>query len=745
MYQFQTDGGTAGLAYQVDFARADYANISFFDASKTDILFHLSLRQTAGQAVFNRRIDDQWAAEHPVPVAFQPGPNQVALAFGPDGATVTLNGAVVMTLDAGLCPDLSRIAWHDGQGAIDAHSFQLTGPANLARKGLGGLVYVAPFAAEGWGVDPALALQDLTLQVPGLTEPLQPVTLPRPDLAAQHGLTALPQSVQIVVPGRVWLDVPDNAGLSLRLAVNGVPCGAPLRLSREAILTAIEELAARDPDSTAAEAQAFDAMLAFEHAQHGHFWPRLSPVARAYLSRTARAYHLDDLMPALTGESESAPPAPADLASAIPLDLQLMETARGALVQRLRANPSADPIAATRALPDLSDTAHQSLFHAMTEYLCTIDRFADLYQLAAAEGLAQPMPGRSAWDLSVSLPWLLMGRRYDALYAALWDLVPVQGGWFSTASLAWVIRRATRAPDLSAPPDHLERLAYALIDFIARRAVLYWERSSCSHLMDAMIDLMAAQPRLPDYLADPVTMAALRAYGLSRRFWDKLDAATDRLPPSPAVSAARHAFQTLLEPTASPADLDTALTHFDRLGAAEVERLRRELLGPLGFAPDTPQSLLLRLLAADADTAGDTALRALAFPAATPLLPPSDAEALAPLIRRTVKSRYVETGKARMFTAQDAASLSGRSGLGWPHRCHGRAADPGSGRCLGPVGPRQPLSGAGAGLGGAGRAAATGRCRSRAARAGAFGRDAQPDGPGGPPGDAKGPGGAVGP
>ena len=59
MYEFHAQDGAA-LDLTADFSDFAYANISFFDAGRMDVLLHVSLRADQGIAVFNRRIGGVW-------------------------------------------------------------------------------------------------------------------------------------------------------------------------------------------------------------------------------------------------------------------------------------------------------------------------------------------------------------------------------------------------------------------------------------------------------------------------------------------------------------------------------------------------------------------------------------------------------------------------------------------------------------------------------------------------------------
>ncbi|MFP4044456.1 MAG: hypothetical protein ACLFTP_07815, partial [Rhodosalinus sp.] len=76
---------SARFLYRADFSGEPYANISFYDVEREQILFHLSLRADEGLAVCNRRDarPDGWAREIRRKVGLGREGVQVEIRFAP--------------------------------------------------------------------------------------------------------------------------------------------------------------------------------------------------------------------------------------------------------------------------------------------------------------------------------------------------------------------------------------------------------------------------------------------------------------------------------------------------------------------------------------------------------------------------------------------------------------------------------------------------------------------------------------
>ena len=117
----------------------------------------------------------------------------------------------------------------------------------------------------------------------------------------------------------------------------------------------------------------------------------------------------------------------------------------------------------------------------------------------------------------------------------------------STSTLAWVMHQIVHDPLPQLSEQTREELVYPFLDFIERRAGLYWERSECQHLIGAMVQLLAARDSFPAYLVQRLQQTAVTVYGLSQDFWNTLarTKATSRPMLSGDLAAAQENFRIL--------------------------------------------------------------------------------------------------------------------------------------------------------------------------------------------------------
>lgn len=598
----------ARFSCRVDFSDKPYANLSFFAADGQSIPFHLSLRAPEGLAVCNRRGAgaDAWGKEVRRQVALD-RPVRLEIRFDAPRLRVLLDGREIFTFGAplrrGRFRDLEGICYAEFTGAIPATSVDLEmappGPPDQT-------LFLDPrLELRGTlsGDRPALQLRIGAVGQDGGLLPLIQHTL------ADTNTTRL----RALLPGRVWQQVPGDAPLRLRLC-DGDRVTGELSLTREALLDRIAPMLeqldlSRDP-----------AMLAqvVEHMGFAGLISRLSAQNRARLFRLAANAGMDGFLGQADGKEHATPAAPASAsAPESESDKGALRAALASVALHLR-QPDPDPTALERLLvPPAGHAA--TFFISLAEPFCLQGDFDRLDRHARDHAIHQLEPGGDAWFNSGLLPYLLRAGRTDAVLQILSRLETETRHWIMTPPLAWTVSRALHQDDIV--PGIREAIAQSFLRLVDKHARDYWLRSPCMALIDTAIDLVEARARFPAPQADRFEVQLLRAYGLSRDFWDRVGERGVDLPPR--LAAAHSSFAVLSDPTAGPgadpAALTTALALFERAGCAEAPRVRRDLLGPAGLggwdrlAAPTPQSLMQAGIAP-----GQAALRHMAFPGAAP-------------------------------------------------------------------------------------------------------------------------------
>ena len=672
MQSFRTRDG-ASLFYEVDFRDIDYANISFFDRSRKAIVFHLSLRLSQGLAVCNRRLPAGWEGERPHSATLHETGDAVEIRFdAAGGVTVLLGEAELCRYDAADFDRLDEIACFDFQGGIVAASLRMTGPSDSGRNGQGDLRLRAPMTLEGWAWDPeGGAEQKIEIDIEGLEAGPATMLSDRPDLAALMGSETARLGITAVLPGRVWQALPDLAEaaeptLLVQPRSNGIPCGAPLEIGRSEICAQVEAIAT----APEAERDTTALLLAIEHTRFARLWPALSEAAREGLMRAAETFRVTEFLfapdAATDDETITAGVRPA-LPRPDPHEL-LLGPLRDGFVETLRAHPETDLgglLDERLRKAHYPDQVRRDFYLALTETFCRRDAFETLFARAAADGLTEFAGRNEAWFDSTIVPFLFQSGKLEEVRDILWQLVNAQGQWVVTPAIAWMLHRLiTRAPD-SVSEKMREEILYAFIALVDKRSPDYWERSTCSALVETAVELLVHADRFADYMQRDIRAFALRSYGLSRAFWEQLRGAVaaGRVTLSGELAAAEAAFgQIEARLDGAHADIGPALRLFEALKCSDAERLRLELLGPAGVLAEPGTPLMATLISEGRDL-HEAALRGLAMPGAAGEMLRSAAEAdagaladLTALARRAVADRHDAIPKASFHGLQISTS-----------------------------------------------------------------------------------------
>lgn len=589
----------ARLRYRADFSQVPYANLSFFDAARQRILFHVSLRAEEGLAVCNRRGTDphDWKREVSCPLPRHDGGMEVEIRFDLPRVTVLADGVPLFrfgrklgaNLGRSRFPHLDRIAFVDMQGGISIVTMDMdneaarTGPLHLtSRLELrGGLPGTGPDA----GPD-----TPMHLQIDGLDTPPAVITMPGADGTL---------SLRSVLPGRMWQDL--NAGQSRRLRLYaGTQALAEVSLSRADLIEHVRRALALTEVGGDLGGDLFLVTQILEHAHFARILPDLDAVARRQLENLSGFLRLEVARADEDGTDPQTTSEPSQVA-------QSMTQALTDVACNLQDGPP-DLALQRLALPE--DADHALFYAALAEPFCQNGSFDALFAHANnhIDIPTRMTPRDHPWFNSGLLPYLLRSGSIDTLHQTFESLALQTGDWIMTPPLAWTVRAALDDPYL--PRMDRDRVITTFLGFMQRRQDNYWQRTPCIELIATGVALIAAGPRLEDTLRHQVETALMQSLGLLPEFWAQIDTADITLPLT--LAAARDGFSVLRDPATPPARQAAALQLFERAGCPDTMRLRRDLFGP-GALPDgidpTPQHLLQEGL----DPA-EPALRYLAAP-----------------------------------------------------------------------------------------------------------------------------------
>ncbi|SLN46274.1 Galactosyltransferase [Roseovarius litorisediminis] len=646
MFDFRTIGG-ADFGYLVDFSEYDYANVSFFDKHRKNIPFHLSLRRKTGLAVINTRLDGTWADEIYKEVTLARRGDKVTINFEKnDFVCVRLNGNDLFSFEGDFA-GLSEIQLVEFNGGLVQDSLEVQGPANKNRESLGSLELAGYLDIQGWSIDPGLPRQNPEITIEGLTEAILVERRPMLNLAAAHGLSDPQVGIYAVLPGRIWEAAPDGENLTISLSNNGFACGKPLILTRKEVLQRIERMCRQD----SAENNTFEQLLAIEHVHFGEFWEALSPHAQAVLQKAATTFGVSDFLNTSdTGAVRVQPEEP---------ESRLLGKIRGLYAEYLSQTQNPDRIAILGKLLDdypLAPARLHELVLTLTEEFCQAGSFHELYGLAHSYGLRGFGPAEDNWRNTSTLPYLCREGRLEDAQALMWQIANTHGeggrksGWLVTSALNWSIRFFITECNTPSKFDYLKQFIYAFFALVDKCSLAYFDFTPSTELIDATTTLLSNSDRLPEDFGGEIETFALRVFGLSNHFWERVadEISNGNIEPSPRLETGASCFDLMRQRMSDKTvDVEPALAFFQAFKTVDVERFRLELLGPLGLQRPKDKDILDALLISGRDPS-ESVMRYLGFPGVQ--APRSGA--LDMVARDAVRARYLKSKKAPYYNLQ---------------------------------------------------------------------------------------------
>ena len=644
MLSFAVQKG-ARFRYRAEFSAAPYANISFFDETQENILFHLSLRQDEARAVCNKRKGEDWSREIARSAELPLTGVTVEILFAPPVVTVKVDGRQIFRFGKGLLrqrfPGIEQIAYVDFQGGItpggvDIDDLQET---RVKRNRL----YLNSRLELRAHLSDLPPETDLHLHVAGGASAGIPPVIAQPTDGGQG------VDLRILMPGRIWEGVPAETPLEISLTLpDGTPACPPMTLSQSDMAQRIDQTLIRMDLRN----DALAAMQVLEHLRFADLVNTLSPQARTRLATLQQFFKLDDFL--LTA------PAPVSDQPALPLEMEADQDpvvrAQAQFGQIMQEQPQSDSLDVVRRLTEeMPQGKRPYLYLALCEYFCDPGRDFVTFHAQFLEdgygGLLAPAPG-DTWKNSALVPFLLLEGRSAELQEILWPLTEPSEDWLVTPAMAWALRRVIQ--DGALPDPDREAILYAVLELMRQQAQIYWGRAHCVALTGAAVELVLHQDRFADYTHSLILQTIREAYGLSRQFWQMLDSALNGAPLPQSLAPTKAAFDLVAHAARTgQVDLRTeqALDLFVRHETADARRVRREILGPSGqFVPaganPDPAGLALSGLPTD-----EAVLRHLAFPRATTQAQDISAD-LAQLTAQALPAFYPDVPRAPYYTVQ---------------------------------------------------------------------------------------------
>lgn len=648
MLNFRSLGG-AEFKYAVDFSDVDFANISFFDRTKKQIIFHLSLRKAKNLAVVNAKRNGEWQGEISKPLEMGGRLDDVAIRFDGETVAVQIEGNELFRFEEEFA-GLESVQHINFSGGLEKSSFVIEGAANQNREGEGRIDLGQGLDIYGWGVDTALSQQAVIVEVEGLKEPISFNTNEVPEIAKTYDIEAGAKvGFFAQLPGRIWEVSQAKDAVKIKVTSNGAVCGTPLLLEKSRIAGRIDEIAARGNLAS----ETFNLLLALEHVKFGDLWSKLAKKTQDVLVQTANDHGLEDYLELPDSEQPKFVPAVKTP------DTLLLQKARKMFGSRLMSGKSPDAISAFNEVAGklpLTTQMYRAFLLAVTDEFCCSDQFEDLYRQAATRGAQTFETSKNAWHNSVILPYLGMEGRLGEITSALWSLSDAAGsGWIATPAVGWTIRKVVSDSDGPATDKARDDIIYAFKGLLEKRNNHYWSRLRCNELIRTVAFLITSRAKFSDYLCRDIEKFAVRNYGLSRTFWVALDEALEaqEIEAGAVLRFARSQFEIVRAGVDGEVDgLEEAIAFFESMDNPEAGRFRLELLGPSGLpkkvAENPVENAMLDGLLLRGRNPESALLRGMAFPGAQSKASSQEAA----IVRRAIRDRHKDTPHAFLYDQQ---------------------------------------------------------------------------------------------
>lgn len=353
---------------------------------------------------------------------------------------------------------------------------------------------------------------------------------PLPGLRASSGSQAR-HGFEIELPGTIWTDIGDARDASLDVTVDGrVIEPGRLLFTRAMAQHALVRAAQLGDGSAAAQC---NALLAAEHLAFGRFLPDLPPEAARFHAEFTRRMKLDGFVarkaaapPQASGGTGRAPEATAE-------DMQRIAVWRALRAVNARLSNDGEPIfyhaRLVEAAHRLEGEAREHFWFGLVPPLCATDELPLLDRAVPLSTWFYQEERPDAWALSSAIALLAAAGEARRATDALYRLAGSMQGWINTACIGFALRHLEgRAAEGLLAEAELERFRYAFLALLDAFKGEWFSRLHDRHLVEALVLLLDRRHLMPDYLAQDMTRAALRHYGLSPSFWARWSAGPAR-------------------------------------------------------------------------------------------------------------------------------------------------------------------------------------------------------------------------
>lgn len=472
---------------------------------------------------------------------------------------------------------------------------------------------------------------------------------------------------EIEVPGYVWERIGDNKAekIEIFLSAEGYETFPPLALSRETALQWLHQISLLTDDSKLQ----YYGLVAIEHLRFSRVGKSLDPRTAAFYQQFAEKMGLEDFLQAGRNSDDVVTPA---IDYAVDFETQLLWKAQKALNQKIIQKPEKiyDSVVEVVEEQKLIGKVKKNFLQSLVPLLAKNQQLLQLKQLIDFRDFYALDHSDNAWAVSLSIAPLMADKQIGRATDALWRLAKMlDKGWLNTECI-WFVVQHVQALEEQGEVTHTdaEKVRYAVIGVLDGMESEWFSRIHDAMLQQAVVEMLGKRFLMTDYQQRDIISAAIRLYGLSPDFWEKVNASgLDTLPDSRFQRArnnwfvVENAFTAIEELPRQWREVQNSLNFFEQQGNREAGYMRREMIATLLPNQEMNQEGLLQLIQ---EAVADDPMEAVRY-AAHPMIQETTAECLLETYRTEIPEALrlnTERASSVTYQAQVAAAEQLASG-----------------------------------------------------------------------------------
>ncbi|WP_198036714.1 glycosyltransferase family 2 protein [Halomonas sp. GT] len=468
---------------------------------------------------------------------------------------------------------------------------------------------------------------------------------------------------EIEVPGYVWENCKSALNNTIEISIHSVsyPGALKLSLTSEQKFLWLEDIAKLQESDN----KQYLGLLALEHLRFSGALTSLEESTQAYYRDFATTMQLDSFLNAGGGQEESE----ISIASySVGFDTQLMWQAQKKLNHKLQEKHSNtfDAISAVVHELQLVGNVKKTFLQSVIPLMAKEAKLLSLKQLTDFTGYYSLDHADNTWAVSLAIAPLVADRQLGRATDAMWRLGKMlDKGWLNTECVWYAVHHIQVLESRGeATQAQAEKMRYAVLTLLDNLQGEWFSRLHDALLQDSLVAMLSKLPQMTDYQQKDVALAAVRHYGLSPSFWQKLDQA-GMMPSAPAslVRAHQHwqtiqyAFTHLDELTTQWRQVHRGLEYFKLKRNPEARFMQRELVAALLPKQTLGNQELFELLQ---DVIGADHMEAVRY-AAHPLINQAISEQLVALYRDDIRSVLRQNTERASSVSNNAQNFAAKA------------------------------------------------------------------------------------